>query len=144
MKRRFRVVLDTNVLVAGLRSRLGASFKLLSLMADEKFQINVSAALFFEYEAVLKEKVAGFGPLTAKDIDDFLDYLCARSQRQKISYLWRPYLNDPHDDFILELAVAAECDFIITFNKKDFMRSERFGLKIVSPKEFLNIIGELP
>ena len=143
MKRKFQVVIDSNVLVAGLRSRLGASFRLLSLVDDERFLINVSAALFFEYEAVLKEKVVGYGTLTKKDIDDFLDYLCARSQRQKISYLWRPYLNDPHDDFILELAVAAECDFIITFNKKDFARSESFGMKIVSPKEFLEIIGEL-
>ena len=144
MKRRYQVVIDSNVLVAGLRSRLGTSFRLLELVGDDRFELNISATLFFEYEAVLKEKVVSLGFLTANDVDDFLDYLCARSQRQKISYLWRPYLNDPHDDFVLELAVAAECDFIITFNKKDFAGSESFGVKIVSPKEFLKIIGENP
>ena len=137
--RPYQVVLDSNILVAGLRSRLGASFKLLGLIGGKRFRINVSTALLFEYEAAIKEKVT----LDRGAIDDFLDYLCHCGHSQAISYLWRPYLKDVKDDFVLELAVAAGCDFIVTFNKKDFVGSEKFGVKVVSPQEFLKIIGEI-
>ncbi len=57
--------------------------------------------------------------------------------------MWRPYLRDLEDDFVLELAVAAECDYIITFNQRDFVGIENFGIRAITPKEFLSVIGEL-
>ena len=58
-------------------------------------------------------------------------------------FLWRPFSKDPKDDMVLELAVAAECEYLVTFNEKDFEGAERFGIKVVEPKEFLKRIGEL-
>ena len=63
---------------------------------------------------------------------------------EKIYYLWRPFLSDPRDDRVLELAVTAECDFIVTFNKSDFRGVEQFGLEALTPQEFLRKIGVLP
>ena len=49
-----QLVIDTNILVAGLRSKRGAAFRLLSILNDARWQINLSVALLLEYEEVLK------------------------------------------------------------------------------------------
>jgi putative PIN family toxin of toxin-antitoxin system len=139
----YQIVIDTNVLVAALRSHRGASHKLFMLINSGKFEINVSVPLVLEYEAVAK-RLTGEIPLTERDVDDILDYICTAANRKRIFYLWRPFLRDAKDDMVLELAVAASCDFIVTHNKKDFQGIERFGLEVVTPKEFLEEIGELP
>lgn len=138
------VVIDTNVLIAALKSSRGASFRLLSIIGQGKFNINISVPLLLEYEAVAKELIEGIA-LTAEDIDDILNYICSVSKWRKIFYLWRPFLKDPKDDMVLELAVTSHCDMIITFNKKDFRNVEQyFGIRVLTPKELLLEIGELP
>jgi len=138
----FQVVLDTNVLLAALRSRRGASYRLLSLIGNDRWQLNLSVPLLLEYEDVLKRDGVG-STLTPEDIDNVLDFLCASANLRNIFYLWRPTLRDPKDDFILELAVESNCDFIVTFNIKDFVGSEDFGLVAVTPREFLQQMGEI-
>lgn len=142
MMKIYQIVLDTNVLTAALKSRKGVSFKLLSLIDSNKFEINLSVPLLFEYEDVLKRKKINL-PLNHEDIDNILDYLCKVANKWDIFYLWRPFLNDPKDDFILELAVESQSDFIITYNQKDFKGIDRFGLKAMTPKEFLELSGGL-
>ncbi len=123
-----QVVLDTNVLVAGLRSRRGASFKLLSILGKRSdIQIHLSVPLVLEYEATLLAQRAALG-LSVEDIDSVLDYLCSIASHQEIYYLWRPFLRDPKDDMVLEVAVAAGCETIVSYNKQDFVGSERFGV----------------
>jgi putative PIN family toxin of toxin-antitoxin system len=100
------VVLDTNVLVAAVRSNIGASYRLLQTLEQQRWQPVISPALAFEYEAVLKRGLAEKG-LTLQDIDDFLEYLCSRSKLVQIYFRWRPVLRDPDDDRILELGVRA-------------------------------------
>ena len=141
---RHRIVIDTNVLIAALRSRRGASYKLLTLIGSGKFEINVSVPLVLEYEDVAK-RLLGEIPLSESDIDDIIDYICQIANRIKVFYLWRPTLRDPKDDMVLEVAAAANCDCIVTFNKKDFrsMDLAPFGLRALTPKEFLEEIGEL-
>lgn len=114
-----RVVLDTNVLVAGLRSRRGASHQVLGRRATG-----------------LRRSAAEIGAV--------LDYLCATGEHQPIHFLWRPLLPDPGDDLVLEVAVNGRCDRIITFNGRDFAGSERFGVTPISPREFLEQLGETP
>lgn len=138
----YQIVLDTNVLLSALRSQLGASFRLLSLVEDARFQTNLSVALVLEYEDVLKRPELN-PDLTAQEIDDILDFLCQNSNLREIFYLWRPLLRDPKDDFVLELAVESDCDYIVTFNTKDFAEAEKFGIKAIKPGEFLRIIGEI-
>lgn len=73
--------------------------------------------------------------LTHSDIEDIIDYLCAIGKH--------PNLKDPGDDFILELAVESECDYIVTHNIKDFIGSEKFQVEVITPQKFLRIIGEI-
>ena len=139
----YQIVVDTNVWIAALRSKRGASHKLLSLIDSGQYEANISVPLVLEYEDTAKRFV-GEIPLTERDIDDILDYICAVANQHKIYYLWRPFLSDPGDDMILELAVTAECDFIVTYNQSDFVGVEQFGLITLTPKEFLQKIGVLP
>jgi len=138
-----KIVIDTNVFVAALRSQRGASFKLLMLIDSGKFEVNVSVPLVLEYEGVAKGLVGEIGP-SSRDIDSILDYVCAVARHRAVFYLWRPLLRDPKDDMVLELAVSAGCDFIVTYNRLDFEGTEKFGIEAVTPKEFLQGIGELP
>lgn len=136
-----RVVLDTNVIVAGLKSRREASFKVLSLIGTEKFDLVLSVPLLFEYESVLKRTT--LMNITPSDIDDFLDYFCSVATQCQIFYLWRPILKDPTDDMVFELAVESGSTHIVTFNIRDFAGTNRFGINAITPKIFLAKIGEL-
>ena len=109
-----------------------------SSMADQP-----SVPLVLEYEQTLKRVCAG-GPVSGSEIDGVLRFLCANANLRLIFFLWRPFLPDPKDDFVLELAVESRADFLITFNTRDFVDAERFGVRVISPREFLAIIGEIP
>jgi putative PIN family toxin of toxin-antitoxin system len=137
------IVLDTNVLIAGLRSRNGASFQLLSLIGESAFELNVSVPLILEYEEAAKRESRALG-LTHAEIDDVLDYLCAVATHREIYFLWRPVLRDAADDMVLEVAVEAGCDIVVTHNVRDFVGAERFGVRALTPGEFLKRIGVIP
>ncbi|MCY4200630.1 MAG: putative toxin-antitoxin system toxin component, PIN family [Gammaproteobacteria bacterium] len=134
------VVIDTNVVISTMRSRLGASFKLLSLIDSQKFEFSVSVALVLEYESALMRSVP-FIPRA--DVEILLDYICEIANHQKTFYLWRPVLRDPNDDLVVEVAIAGNCDTIVTFNRRDFDGTQRFGIRIMTPREFLDQIGEI-
>ena len=135
-----RAVVDTNVIVSGLRSRAGASFRLLRLVGRKKFIATVSTTLLIEYEKALRSPKPGV-PFSAEEIGDFLDYMCTVSNLQKVYYLWRPFLRDPKDDMVLEVAVAGRCSHIVTFNRRDFEGVDKFGITVVTPQRFLDLIG---
>ena len=111
-----RIVLDTNVLIAALRSNRGASFKLLSLAGTGKYELTISVPLILEYEDVAKRQSRAIG-LSHKYIDDIIDYLCQVGDCRPIFFLWRPFLKDPKDDMVLELAVEATCDYVVGLSK---------------------------
>ena len=92
--------------------------------------------LFIEYESVARRTGNDVG-LTENDIDAILDYILSQSNIREIFYLWRPFLKDPKDDLVLEVAVESRSEYIITFNKRDFRGVEKFGIKVVTPQEFM-------
>lgn len=139
--KKLKIVIDTNVIVSALKSRNGFSFKLLSIIDDSHFSVFISVPLILEYEDVIKRSKSQI-KLNFTEISNILDYICLIGKKIKIFYLWGPFLKDPKDDMILELAVESECDYIITFNQKDFKNIEKFNLKVLTPKEFLKKIGE--
>jgi putative PIN family toxin of toxin-antitoxin system len=143
MTRPYQIVLDTNVLLAGLRSNRGASYKLLTLLNDSRWQLNISTALIFEYEEILKRQKEQL-TLTESDINSIIETFCAIANQRNIFYLWRPVARDPDDDFLIDLAVECQANFIITYNQKDLQAAEKFGIKVVTPKEFLQQVGEIP
>jgi putative PIN family toxin of toxin-antitoxin system len=136
-----RVVLDSSVLVAALRSRRGASFRLLELLRAKRFEIAMSVPLALEYEATLVRHSRELG-LSVSEATGLVDYLCGAAHLQEIHFLWRPALNDPKDEFILELAVAGQCAAIVTHNVRDFGGAKSFDVAVLTPGEFLRSVQE--
>ncbi len=129
------IVIDTYVIISGLQSDMGYSYKLLECLPDADFTISISIPLILEYEEKMKELLPP-DIFSLQDIEDFIDYICQIGKKTHIHYLWRPQLKDPCDDHILELALASHSKYIVTFNKKDFRDLDQFGIKVVTPKEF--------
>jgi putative PIN family toxin of toxin-antitoxin system len=137
-----QIVIDTNVFVSGVRSNQGTSFRVLQLVFAHKIDFALSVSLAAEYEDVLTRHQSETGFSTA-EMDSFIDALYYRAHFIEVHYLWRPFLRDPSDDHVLELAVAASSDVIVTHNLKDFKGSDRFGIQAITPNEYLKQIGEL-
>lgn len=135
-----RVVLDTNVVVAGLRSNRGGSFRLLTELGHGRIEMALSVPLVLEYEEVLWRNMAATG-LTTQDVEAVLDFFCSVGRLQRIFYLWRPLLPDPSDDMVLEVAVAAQCSALVTPNTRDFAGAEQLGVRVLTPAAFLRQIG---
>lgn len=134
-----RVVLDTNVVVASLRSDLGASRRLLEGALDRRYRLLLSVPLMVEYEAVLtRPEQRRVARLTVREIGTVLDALAAVGEAVRLSFLWRPALPDPADDMVLETAVNGQADLLVTFDRRHLDIAERFGLKVVSPAEALH------
>jgi putative PIN family toxin of toxin-antitoxin system len=134
-----RIVIDTSVLVAGLRSRLGASNKLLELVALGKCTPLVTTAMFLEYESVLRrpEQRAVTGMRIA-DVNGFLAAFASAAEPVEIDFMWRPQLTDPADEMLLEAAVNGRAKCIVTHNVSDFLpAADLFGVSIVTPGQFI-------
>ena len=132
-------MLDTDVIVAALRSADGGSNALLREVAHSRLTVLATTALFLEYEAVLKrpeQRLAhGLGLI---EINAFLAALASRVEGVEISFRWRPQLADAGDEMVLEAAINGRADFLVTHNIRDFARgAERFGLRVLRPGELL-------
>ena len=134
-----RVVIDTDVIVAALRSLSGGSNAVLREVVAGQFRPLVTPALFLEYEAVLKRPeqriVHGF---SLREIDRFLAALASASEAVEVSFRWRPQLADANDEMVLEAAVNGGADALVTHNIRDFAKgAEKFGLRVLRPGELL-------
>jgi putative PIN family toxin of toxin-antitoxin system len=135
---KLRVVLDTNVLVAAARSRLGASHRLLQVLRDGHYVALASVPLMLEYETVLKrpEQLAA-ASRSVEMTDAFLDALALRIEPVHLHYLWRPQLRDPADEMVLETALNGRAQALVTLNTADFEAASRFRLPVLTPGAFL-------
>jgi putative PIN family toxin of toxin-antitoxin system len=134
-----RLVLDTTVLVAAFRSHSGASRRLLDYVPQRRFRLVASSALYLEYETVLTrpEQIVVHG-VTPPNIEMFLIDLASFTDRVRISFNYRPQLQDADDEMVLEAAINGRADAIVTHNVKDFLpAADRFGIEILTPGRIL-------
>jgi putative PIN family toxin of toxin-antitoxin system len=134
-----RVVLDTSVVVAGLRTRLGAGNAVLQLIANRRLIALATPPLFLEYEEVLKrpeqQLVHGLMP---DAVDEFLAELAALIEPIELHFRWRPQVRDPNDEMVLEAAINGQADGLITYNFADFeLAGARFNIPIIRPPDLL-------
>lgn len=134
-----KVVLDTSVVVAAARSRRGASSLLLEWLVDGRFEVVISYKLILEYEKLLYREVRDNG-WSMSDATQFVDYMCSKGEAFEPSFLLRPSLNDPNDEFILELAFAGGVEYVVTHNIRDFSGSQAFGVRAITPGEFVRML----
>ena len=143
-----RLVLDTDAMVAAIRSDAGASRLLLQSVLERRqgLTLLVSVPLLIEYEAVMTRaehlKVAR---LSVADIGTLLDAVAAAAEPVRLAYLWRPMLPDADDDMVLEAAVNGGANGIVTFYRRDFDPSvKQFGILALSPGEAVRLLEKRP
>jgi putative PIN family toxin of toxin-antitoxin system len=136
------LVLDTDVLVAALRSNISASRRLLLGALEYRFELLLSVPLMLEYLAVLTrpEHLAACG-LTGGEVDRVLDDLASVARPVRLAFRWRPRLRDPSDDMVLETAVNGNANAIVTFNLRDFEETSRSGARTVPTARQLSNCG---
>lgn len=137
-----KFVFDTDVMVAAMRSPFGASAELLRLARCGEIEIAVSVALVLEYEAVLKrpEHLLAAGAL-AIEAELIVDTLISIGQAVFVDYRWRPQTRDPGDEMVLEAAINAKANAIVTFNRRDFGNAPlQFGIECLLPSQALEKI----
>jgi predicted nucleic acid-binding protein len=132
-----RLVLDTSILVAAIRGPGGASRFVVRAGLTGLYVPLISTPLILEYESVMTrpehEAVSG---LTGNEVNELLDAFVAASQQVKFFYTWRPAVDDPGDEMVVETAVNGQAEGIVTFNVRDFRRvEERFGVGIMTPQQ---------
>lgn len=139
-----RVVFDTCVLVAATKSRLGASFQLVSMLPSPSFELALTVPLYTEWQAVLtrtEHLPPGATPALALG---FVRYLASTAHLQDVHFLWRPCLRDPNDDMVLECALASGSSMVVTHNVRDFGRSATLGVQAITPADFLKLLRASP
>jgi putative PIN family toxin of toxin-antitoxin system len=137
-----RVVFDTDVVVAALRSPSGASAALLFAAAEGRLVPCANVALMIEYEATcLREEHVVASGLSREDVGVFLDGLAVVIEPVDTHFLWRPQLRDPGDEMVLEAAVNGKAGTIVTFNVRDYgSAAGRFGVRVSLPREVLKLV----
>jgi putative PIN family toxin of toxin-antitoxin system len=139
-----RVVLDTSVVVAALRTREGAGNAVLRLVAKRRLVPLVSPPLFLEYEDVLKrpEQRLAHG-LALEEVDEFLAELAALVEPVELHFRWRPQVRDPNDEMVLETAINGRADALVTYNVRDFsLVGERFRIPVLRPADVLEKVKQ--
>jgi len=134
-----RLVLDTDILVAALRSDSGASRQLLLLALDRKIELLVSVPLMVECEAVLTrtDHLEASG-LSENDVAEILDALASVITPVRLRFLWRPKLTDPADEMVLETAINGAADMLVTFNVRHLATAAaEFGIRVMRPGDTL-------
>ncbi len=134
-----KLTLDTDVLVAGMRSPTGASAELLRRARRLEVVLFASVPLFVEYEAICtRTEHQNSSGLSSQEIEIFLNVLAKLIRPVTVHYLWRPQLRDPADEMVLEAAVNGQVDCLVTFNKRDFGATpEKFGIVVATPSDIL-------
>lgn len=131
--------MDTNVLVAGLRSHHGASFELLRLLRAAKWKLVLSNTVLLEYEEVIKRDAVTLN-LTLPDADKLLDALCLLAEPWSTSERWLPILTDPSDEALAQLAFESKPVCLVTHNLRHFAPADAQGIKVLAPRKFLDIV----
>jgi len=131
-----QIVADTSVVIAGMRSKSGVSNAFLLLLNDPRVTFHISNALLFEYEEVLRREQAALN-LTDQDIEDVLDGFCTLGVKHDRLFTWRPVSSDPDDDFVVDLALSAKVDYLVTYNLRDLQFVEQYGIKLMTPRQVL-------
>ena len=138
-----KFVMDTNVVVAGLRSPAGASARLLALAVTGVFTPILSVSLVLECESVCcRQQHLSVSGLSAGDVGTVLNTLCDVGKKVVPHFQWRPQLRDPNDEMVLEAAENGRADGLVTFNSGHFNRSaQQFGIVLMTPQDALKRIG---
>lgn len=138
-----RCVLDTDVIIAAMRSPSGASSAiLLAALDDPNLTLLGSVPLALEYEAkCLLPEHRKAAQLDEQQAMIFLNTIIGLVEPVELNFRWRPQLRDPGDEMVLETAINGQADLLVTFNLRDYGDApQRFGIQALRPSDALKRI----
>jgi putative PIN family toxin of toxin-antitoxin system len=139
-----RLVMDTDVLIAAIRSPKGASAALLVLLLQGRATLLLSVALALEYEATatrMQHLIAA--KASEADVTNLINAIIDVIEPVEVHYQWRPQLSDAGDEMVLETAVNGRADAIVTFNRRHYGNvPSRFGIDVITPADALGRIKQ--
>ncbi len=135
-------MLDTDVIVAAMRSPSGASAAILRAARQGAATLLASVALALEYEAVCREAEHRLASgLSDREVETFVTAVIALAEPVVPHFLWRPQLHDLGDEMVLEAAINGRADALVTFNVRDFGTvPSQFGIALLLPREAIRRI----
>jgi putative PIN family toxin of toxin-antitoxin system len=135
-------VLDTNIVIAAMRSPAGASAELLRMARRSEVTLLANVALALEYEATCKLAEHWFAAgLDLHEAGVFVDAVVAMAEPVETHFMWRPQLRDPADELVLEAAVNGQAAALVAFNRRDFGAAPGwFGIDVLTPAEAIRRI----
>jgi len=128
------IVLDTNVLVAGLLSPFGACGEIILMVSSGEITLSLNARILTEFDEVLRRPKFNF---EGEKVTALLDYIAHGGQTVATSPLANS-LPDLDDEIFLETAMASQTVCLVTGNKNHFPAELCHGIIIYSPREFLH------
>lgn len=130
-----RLVLDTDIVLASMRSPTGASAALMRGARAGRVDLLATVALVLEYEAVLtRPEHHGAAGLSQSEARDFVAGVAALVVPVPVRYVWRPQVRDPNDEMVLEAAINGAADVLVTYNVRDYgLASSKFGFAVLGP-----------
>jgi len=130
-------VLDTDAVVAAMRSPTGASAAIVRAVRRRQATLLLSVPLAMEYEAVCRRSEHRMeAGLSERQVEIFLDAIIAMAEPVPTHFLWRPQLRDPNDEMVLEAAVNGRAEVLVTFNVRDYgTAASQFGVEVLLPRE---------
>lgn len=131
-----QIIIDTSVIVSALRSRKGASSAVLIALDRRAVQAHLSLPLFMQYCELVGRQAEEFA-YSPEEVVEVIEAVCERSTFHDIHFLWRNFLDDPGDEMVLDLAVAARAEFVVTHNVRHFRGVRRFGIEVMTPVQLL-------
>ena len=130
-------MLDTDAVVAAMRSPTGASAAIIRAVRQGQATLLLSVPLAMEYEAVCRRPEHRLeAGLSSREVEIFLDAIVAMAEPVNTHFLWRPQLRDPNDEMVLEAAVNGRADALVTFNLRDYgTAASQFGVEVLLPRD---------
>jgi putative PIN family toxin of toxin-antitoxin system len=134
--------LDTDAVVAAMRSPAGASAAIVRAVQKKKATLLLTVPIAMEYEAVCRRSEHRVeSGLSERQVEIFLDAVIALAEPVRTHFLWRPQLRDPNDEMVLEAAVNGRADALVTFNVRDYGTvPSQFGVDVLPPRDIITRI----
>jgi putative PIN family toxin of toxin-antitoxin system len=130
-----KIVLDTNVLVSALLRSPSLPAQVLDLVLARQTKLALDERIFAEYCVVLSRPEFAFPSIAVRELVDFLWRASERISAPRVSLR----LPDPSDAMFIEVAAYSLADALVTGNRRHFPAEQRLGVRVLTPREFLEL-----
>lgn len=140
-----RVVLDTNLFISSLLKFPSIPSQIVQLLREQKYLSTTSQEILLEVQEVLnRQDIMSLTGMSRKNVDSFMIDLKKFSVITPEILLVQVVKDDPKDNKFVSCAIEGNADFIVSGDNHLLNLKEYQGIKILTPKEFLEHLKSKP